>query len=185
MKNSVLGCCGIILGIILGAIVMVFALPFVNLNVLAREPVTQEQLLPNRADVTITASNTFITPQLEQAIVKSGLAKQAHASLIAPNIIRVESPVSVSFLGQPMTVDATVQMAVGVQRGRITLTTDKVEASGIGVPPSVLGQDFERQRAAAEDEINREVQQTLEGTRLVVSDVRIAPEGLSVDLKMQ
>lgn len=185
MKNSVLGCCGVILGIILGAIIMVFALPFVNLNALAREPVTQEQLLPNRADVTITASNSFINPQLEQAIVKSGLAKQAHVSLVAPNLIRVASPVNISFLGQLITVDATVQMAVGVQGGRITLTTDKVEASGFGVPPSALGQDFERQRTAAEDEINREAQQTLEGTRLVISDVRVAPAGLSVDLKMQ
>ncbi len=185
MKNSVLGCCGVILGIALGAVVMVFVLSFVNVNAFAREPVAQEQLLPNRPDVTITASNTFINPQLEQAIVKSGLAKQAHVSLVAPNIIRVESPVNVSFLGQLMTVDATVQMAVGVQGGRITLTTDKVEANGFGLSPSVLGQDFERQRKATEDEINREVQRSLEGTRLVVFDVRVAPEGLSVDLKMQ
>jgi hypothetical protein len=185
MRNSALGCCGVILGIVLGAVVMVFAMAFLNVNVLAREPVAQELLLPNRPDVTITASNTFINPQLEQAIVKSGLAMQAHVSLVAPNIIRVESPVNVSFLGQLMTVDATVQMAVAVQGGRITLTTDQVEASGIGLPPSVLGQDFERQRKAAEDEINREAQRSLEGTRLVVSAVRVAPEGLSVDLKMQ
>jgi hypothetical protein len=185
MKNSVLGCCGVILGIVLGAAVMVFAMSFVNVNALAREPVPQELLLPDRPDVTITASSTFINPQLEQAIVKSGLAKQAHVSLVAPNIIRVESPVSVSFLGQLMTVDATVQMVVGVQGGRITLTTDKVEAGGFSVPPSALGQDFERQRRATEDEINREAQRSLEGTRLVVSDVRVAPEGLSVDLKMQ
>lgn len=185
MKNSVLGCCGVIMGIVLGAAVMLFAMSFVNINVLAREPVAQELLLPERPDVTITASSTFINPQLEQVIVQSGLAKEAHVSLVAPNIIRVESPVSVSFLGQPMTVDATVQMAVGVQRGRITLTTDKVEASGIGVPLSVLGEDFERLRGAAEDEINREVQRSLEGTRLVVSDVRVAPQALSVDLNMQ
>ncbi len=185
MRNSVLGCCGVILGIVLGAVVMLFALAFLNVNVLAREPAAQEILLPNRPDVTITASNTYLTPQLEQSIVKSGLATQAHVSLVAPNIIRVESPVNVSVLGQLMTVDATVQMAVGVQNGRITLPTDQVEASGFGLPPSVLGQDFERQRNAAEDEINRETQLALQGTRLVVSAVRVAPDGLSVDLKMQ
>ncbi len=185
MRNSVLGCCGVILGIVLGAAVMLFALPFLNINVLAREPVAPEALLPNRPDVTITASDSFVGPQLEKAMVKNGLAKQPHVSLIAPNIIRVESPVNVSFLGQVMTIDATVQMAVGVQGGRITLTMEQVEASGIGVPPSVLGQDFERQRKAAEDEINREAQSALEGTRLAVSAVRVAPDGLSVDLKMQ
>ncbi len=185
MKNSALGCCGVILGTVLGAIVMVFALSFVNGSVLAREPVAQEVSLASRPDVTITASNTFITPQLEQVIVKSSLVSQAHVSLVAPNIIRVESPVNINFLGQLMSVDATVQMAVAVQRGRVTLTTDRVEASGISVPPSVLGPNFERLRAAAEDEINREIQRSLAGTRLVVSDVRVSPEQLSVDLKMQ
>lgn len=185
MKNSVLGCCGIIMGALVGALVMFAVLSYLNIQVLARPPVAQELLLPDQPDVTITASNTFLNPQLAQVIVKTGLVKQANVSLIAPNIIQVQSPVSVSLLGQPMTVDATVQMFVSVQRGRIILTTGEVNASGIGVPSSMLGPDFERMRATAEDEINRETQRSLQGTRLVVSNIRVAPEALSVDLKMQ
>ncbi len=185
MKNSVLGCCGIIMGALVGALVMFAVLSYLNLQVLASPPAAQELLLPNRPDVTITASNTFLNPQLAQVIVKTGLVNQANVSLIAPNIIQVQSPVSVSLLGQSMTVDATVQMIVSVQRGRIVLTTGDVNASGIGVPPSMLGSDFERMRAMAENEINRELQLSLQGTQLVVSSIRVAPDALSVDLKMQ
>ncbi len=185
MKNSILGCGGAILGIVLGAVVILVALSFANVRALAREPVAQELSLSSRPDVTITASDTFIKPQLEQAIVKSGLAKQARVSLVAPNIVRVESPVSVSIFGQSITIDAMVQMAVAVRSGRITLTADKVEASGLPVPPSALGHDFERLLGATEELINREAQSSLQGTELVISDVRVAPEGITVDLKMQ
>ncbi len=185
MKNLVLGCIGVIMGVVLGAIIMLVVLSFANINPLARPPAAEALLLTNRPDVTITASNTFLSPQLERAVVKSGLVKQASINLVAPNLIQVRSPVDVSLLGLPMTVDATVQMAVTVQRGRIILTTQSVEAGGFDVPPSTLGQDYERLRALAEDEINRDVQRSLQGTRLTVSNIRVAPDGMSVDLKMQ
>ncbi len=185
MKSFVLGCSSLFVGVLLGAAVVFVVMYTLNARAPARQPVNEAVLLPDRPDVTITASSTFLKPQLEQVIVKTGLVKQADVSLIAPNIVQVKSPVALSLFGQSMNVDATVKMLVSVQRGKIVLTAGDVEASGFTVSPSVLGSDFERVRAAAEAEINREAQRSLQGTRLAVSNVRVAADALSVDLKTQ
>ncbi len=183
MKSFVLGCLSLFVGALFGAAIMFVLLSILNVRVLARPPVSEALLLPDRPDVTITASSAFLKPQLEQVIVKTGLVRQAQVELIAPNTVQVRSPVTFSVFGQSMTVDASVKMVVSVQQGRIILTAGDVEASGLTMSPSVLGSDFERMRTAAEAEVNREAQSVLQGTRLVVSNVRVASDALSVDLK--
>ncbi len=182
MRNLFLGCVGLILGFVGGAVVILLLLWLLGLAGFPQTPETQPVLLPNRPDVSITASASFGKEQLEQAIVQSGTATSATVAFASPNLVRITSPVTVNLLGQPLSVDATVIMVLAVQRGRIILTTQSVDAGGISVSPSAFASTLERMRALGEDQLNRQMQRALQGTQLQVIGIRVSPDSITVDL---
>ncbi|MDE3089928.1 MAG: hypothetical protein KGJ80_11160 [Chloroflexota bacterium] len=181
MKSLFFGCLSAGLGLIVGIVLALAATQFFQANSPQEIPPPPE----SQAEVSVTASASFINSQMQQAVRQSGLARQATITLAAPNVIRTRTLVDLTIAGQSISVNVTAAMSVTVQKGRITLTVDKVDAGGIAVPQSAIGSTVEKMRALAEDQINRMVQRALQGTALRVSNVRVTPMDLTVDLVSQ
>jgi len=180
MKSIAFGCLGVVLGLVVGAILAIAATQFAGSANL--QPTVAPTILTSQSDVSITASAAFMNSQLQQAVKQSGLAKQATITLAPPNLIQVATAVDASAFGLPVTVNATVALRVLVQRGRIVLEVAKVDAGGVAVAQSAIGPSVEKMRVAAENQINQLVQRALQGTALRVSNVRVTPSDLSIDL---
>lgn len=182
MKQFGIGCLVAVVGVVVGALVT-----FGLLQLMASSYVPPPApILPSaQSDVSITASAAFINAQLQQAVKQSGLAKQATITLASPNVIQVVAPVDASAFGFPITVNATVSLRVLVQRGRVVLAIEKVDAGGVALAQSMLGPAVEKMRASAEDQLNRLVQRALQGSGLSISNVRVTPVDLTVDLMSQ
>jgi hypothetical protein len=179
MKGVAFGCFSALLGLIVGA---VLTFGFFQFMATGPQPTAVPELPASQSDVSITASSTFINAQIQQAFRQSGFGKQATVTLASPNLIQVSAVVDASALGLPLTVNATVSMRVSVQRGRIMLTIDKVDAGGIALSQSAIGPTVEKMRAAAENQINQLVQRALQGSGLRVSNVRVTQNDLTVNL---
>ncbi len=183
MKSVTFGCLGAILGLVAG-VILAFAAG--QLMGSSAQPIDRPTSPPaSQSAVSITASAAFLNSQLQQAARTSGLGRQASITLASPNLVQVAGTVDVSVLGVPLTVGATISMRVIAQRGRILLTVDRIDAGGITVPQSTIGPEVEKMRAAVENEINVLVQRALQGTSLRVSNIRVTPSDMSVDLVSQ
>ncbi len=180
MKQFGIGCLGVVIGLVAG-----LALAFAAAQQMPGNTSSTTTPPTSTADVTITANAAFINSQLQQAVRQSGLAKQATVAFVAPNLIQVSAKADVSALGFPIVVDATVAMRVSVQRGRIVLAVDHIDAGGVPIPASAIGSTVEKMRALSEDQINRLVQRALQGSGLSVSDVQLTPDAMTVDLVSQ
>ncbi len=181
MRSLTLGCLGILIGIALVLAAALAAFLFLNPAV-DRAPLAAAPAV-SAPDVAVSASAGFLQSQIEPTIVQSGLAQQAMVTLAAPNIIQVSSPVHITVLGQSMTVNTTVTMAISVQNGRVLLKTTQVEAAGVQVPQSVLTARFETLRALGEDLINRQMQRALQGTSLKLINVVVTPDAMTAQFK--
>ncbi len=73
MRDWVVGCTEIFLGVFIGAILALFGMTFLNDSRPSLETVAQ----PGRPDITITASGPFVISQLQDVIKQSGMANQA------------------------------------------------------------------------------------------------------------
>ncbi len=182
MKGLGFGCLGAVIGLVVGIILAVAAAELMGSG--SAQPAAVPPPASQSA-VSITASAAFMNSQLQQAVRTSGLGNQPSITLASPNLVQVSGNVAVSILGIPLTADATVSMRVTVQRGRILLTVDRIDAGGIMVPQSAIGPEVEKTRAAVEDEINALVQRALQGTSLRVSNIRVTPNDMSIDLDNQ
>lgn len=179
MRQAAIGCLGILIGLIVGIVLMV---GFFNLG--ANSNVETPLPAPNasRVDVSITASAAFLNAQLSQTIKQSGFAKQATVSLGAPNVVQVAAVIETTVLGQRVSLNTTTRMRVSVQAGRIVLTVDKVDTGNLPIPQAFLASMIENVRAQAENQINALAQRSLQGTNLRVTNVRITPNDVTVDL---
>lgn len=181
MRDLLLGCVTVIIGMFLGALLTVAAVMLLRAND-ASATITDPVLLPSRADVAITASSKYVTSQMQQMVRKGGLAAQATVALVAPNQVRITAPVTIPLFGQPIQVNATVTMSAAARNGRVVLGVDKVEANGMNVPREIWPPFVEAARAQAEDQLNRIVQASLRGTGLRLSGIRVTPDALTIDL---
>ncbi len=183
MRSFGFGCIGTALGLILGAMLAFGSLQVTGATQ-AQSTVTPTPVV-SQPDVTVTVSAAFLNSQLRQAARQIGMPQPTSLTLASPNLMQVTTSVDVSILGIPATVDANVSTRVSVQRGRIVLTVDKVSSGGIDIPQSLLGADVEKMRATAENQVNRLVQVALQGTGLHVTNVRMTPDAMSIDLSSQ
>lgn len=182
MRDLLLGCVSVIIGMFLGALLTVAAVMLLTGNRGSAGAITDPLLLPSRADIEISASAKYVTTQLQQMVRQGGLASQATVALVSPNQMRITAPVTIPLFGQPIQVNATVTMSLAVRNGRVALTVDNVDANGTSVPRSIWPPFVEAARAQAEDQLNRIVQQTLQGTGLRLTGIRITPDALTLDL---
>ncbi len=178
MRTLFVGCLGLIIGLIAGVGLVIFA----TSTAFAPTPTITPPVAPARPEVSITVSAAFAASQVQQALRQGGIAKNAAITFAAPNVIRLVTTVEVNVLGLPLSVNANVGMRVTVQRGRIVLTTDSVDAGGLTLSPSLINSTVEPVRAQAEDEINRIAQRALQGSNLRVANIRIAADALTIEL---
>ncbi|HEX7593910.1 MAG TPA: LmeA family phospholipid-binding protein [Anaerolineae bacterium] len=183
MSRGLFGCIGAVLGLVVGVVVAFGIAQFAASS--NAEPTRVPVLTAGQSDVSITASAAYINSEFQQSIKQSGLAKQATVTLASPNVMQVAAPVDASAFGFPISVNAKVTLRVLVQRGRIVLAIEKLDAGGIVVAPATFGTAVEKMRASVEDQINRLAQRALQGSNLHVSNVRITPDGLTIDLISQ
>ncbi|CAG0947191.1 hypothetical protein ANRL1_03790 [Anaerolineae bacterium] len=167
MRNMTIGCAGIIVGALIGALLMFSA----NLFMPGRASGVSLAAAPGQADVSITASTSYVNAQAQSVIKQSGIVKQATVSFAAPNLARVAMVIEASFLGQKFSINANATTRVTVHNSRVVLTIEKVETGGITLPQSVVASTAETLRAQIEDQLNRLIQSSLQGTGLELTDV--------------
>ncbi|MCI0477848.1 MAG: DUF2993 domain-containing protein [Anaerolineales bacterium] len=180
MKDLAIGCLGAILGLVVG-----IALTFGAMSLLPKTDSSEKVasvISGSRGDVTITVSAKYLNAQLQQLTKQTGLAKQATLTLVAPNIVQVVVAVDTKILGQTISGNAIARLRVSVQNGRVALAVEKIDVSGIGVSQSLVAPMVEQVRTQAEDQINKMIQRELQGTGLRLSNVRVAPNEIAVDL---
>lgn len=182
MRDLVFGCITVIVGMVLGGLLVLGALIILNSPGLTPSPSSDTLLLPNRPDLSISASARFVNSQMQQTLRQSGLTTEATAVLVAPNQLRITAPVTIPLLGKNVQVNATTTMTISVRNGRVVLSVDKVEAEGVNVPRDVWPPLVEAARAQGESELNHMVQQSLQGTGLHLAGIRITPDALNIDL---
>lgn len=183
MRQLFTGCLGIILGLLIGVGVTYAVLSMSSKQITPVGPAPT--LSAARPDVSVSASATFVNSQVQQMVRQSGLLKQATVTLDAPNIVRVAATVDVTVLGQRVTANATATMRVAVKSNRIALTVEKIDTGNAMIPVALVSGTVETLRALAEDEINRLVQRTLQGTNMRVVNVRVTPNDMTLDLTGQ
>ncbi len=178
MKTYLLGCAGIALGILIG-IVLAFG---ANALLASRavENITIPTPLPGEPDVSVTTRAAFLNSQIQPIARSSGLARQITLSFSAPNLCRA---VVVSDLGTAVTLNATITLRVAVQNGRIGLTVQDTQVSGSSVAQIVVSQQVERIRAQAEDQINRLLQRSLQGTGMRLMGISFTPSNVTLQFK--
>jgi hypothetical protein len=181
MKDFALGCISVLIGMFLGAAIVLVSIPLLNAGGIQPTP-APDTLLPDRPAVSVTASAAFMNSQMQPVLRQSGLASQATITFAAPNLIRFAAPMRITLLGQPIQVNAMVTMSIVVKSGRTVLTVEQVEANGLTVPREVVPAAIETMRAQSEDQVNRLIQRSLQGTGLRVINIRISPDAVIVDL---
>ncbi|MBI4789641.1 MAG: hypothetical protein HY782_21640 [Chloroflexi bacterium] len=157
------------------------AVPFLDFGVVNKAS-ANPVIITDRPDLSISASAAYVNTQIQPAIRSSGIAKQATITLAAPNYVIIAAPVSIKVLGQSLQLNATTTMGLKVQNGRALLTIEKVDANGMSVPAELLVSYLEPLRAQGEDQLNRLVQRSLQGTGLRLANLRVAPEAITIDL---
>ncbi len=98
-----------------------------------------------------------------------------------PNRFLITMVTSVGFLGQNLGVNTTATMSVRVANGRALLTLEKVDVVGLNVPSDLVTPVAERMRAQSEDQLNRLISRSLQGTTLKLSNVRVAADSVQID----
>jgi hypothetical protein len=183
VKDIAIGCASAILGLVVG-VVLTF-----GVMSLVPKPDSAEKAAAiggsSRSDVVVTVTASYLNAQLQQVIKQTGLVKQATLTLVAPNIVQVAVVVDTKILGQTISGNATARMRVAVQNARILLTVEKLDLSGIGISQSLVSPIIEQLRAQVEDQINKMIQRELQGTGLRLSNVRVTPSEIAVDLATQ
>ncbi len=185
MKSIPIGCLGIIFGIVIGIALTLgsnFFLPSdgKTFAVTPAPPINSTQ-----SDVSISIHANYLSAQLKPLIARSNLIKQPSLALAAPNIIQLTGTLDVTLGGQRVSTNATIALRVAVQKNRVALTVDKIDASGITIPLALIGGTLEPARAQAEEQINTLITNSLKGTGLKIFNVRVAPNELIVDLTSQ
>lgn len=177
MKSFTIGCLGLIVGLIIG-IALTAGFFAVSNRAAAQIPTP----IPNASAVSVTASATYLNSVVQQAARQSGMLTNAAVTLEAPNIVKVAATVDVTVLGQRVNTNATATMRVSVKNNRIALAIEKIDAGTLPVPQSFINSNLESLRAQAENQINTLVQRSLQGTNLRLSNIRVTPVELIVDL---
>ncbi len=180
MKEIAIGCVSAILGLMLGA-----ALGFgvSRLVPSASAPTIPAPIAaPGQADVSVVLSAAFLNAQMQQVAKPSGI-KSLSITLAAPNVMQAVAVVETSVLGQKISVNVRARTRVTVQSGRIRLTVEQVETSGVSVPSSLVNSTVETLRVQAETQVNLLVQRALQGTSLRVTGVVITPNDVTFLLK--
>lgn len=182
MRQVAIGCAGAIVSLIIGV-----ALTVGFFSIDSRSTIETPMPVPSglSKDVSISASAAFLNAQIQQAVRQTNLLKQATVTLNAPNIVQVVAVVDVTILGQRINTNVTVTMRVTVRNNRIALTVEKVDTGSVPVPQSMINSNIESLRAQAENQINAVAQRALNGTGLRLSNVRITPSEMIVDLLSQ
>lgn len=182
MRGIIGGCGSIALGMLLGIGLTIGASQFLQKrnapNIIA-PPRT------DRPDISVVVSAAFVNAQLQQVVREIGIVRQATITLASPNIIRVTASADVSIAGQAFAVDATITLRVTVDKGRVVLIVDSIDAGGLTLGQSLIAPTIEKFRAAGEDQLNRVIQRELQGTGLRLVNVRITPNDLTADFSSQ
>lgn len=182
MKSLAIGCFGVIIGIIIGAFA-VFAAGFLLAPSVLPSSAAVPVLVPaGQSDISVSVSARYVDAEIQQAVIQTGLARQATTTLIAPNQLQVATTVPVTLLGESVPVDVTATMGLQVQNGRVLLSVDEINAEGISVPPSLVSSQIEQVRADGERTINQAVQSSLQGTSLHLASIRVLSNSLVLDL---
>jgi hypothetical protein len=182
MKSLLIGCTSALVGLVIG-----IGLAFVAWTLLARaesSAPTTPVVGTARGDVTISVSAKYLNTQLQQLVKQTGLAQQATLTLVAPNIAQISATIETRILGQAISGSAVARVRVTVQNSRVVLTVEKVDVSGVGISQSFITPIVEQARVQIEDQINKMIQRELQGTGLRLSNIRIAPNEIAIDLTM-
>ncbi len=177
MRSFAIGCVCAIVGLVIGVALAAGVFSFSN-RAAAQIPTP----IPNASAVSVTASATYLDSVVQQAARQSGMLRNATVTLESPNIVKVAATVDVTVLGQRVNANATATMRVSVKNNRIALVIEKIDAGTLPVPQSLITSNLESLRAQAENQINTLVQRSLQGTNLRLSNIRITPAELIVDL---
>ncbi|MBI3914046.1 MAG: hypothetical protein HY327_07655 [Chloroflexi bacterium] len=138
-----------------------------------------------KTDVSIVIAANYLNTQFKQLIPKNTVIKQPSVALAAPNILKLTGVFDLTLGGQRVSANATISMQVAVQKGRVVLTVDKIEAGGVNVPSSFIGSALDSIRAPMEDQINSVIANSLKGTALKLTNVRATANDLTIDLTGQ
>lgn len=181
MNRLEVGCLGALSGLLIGVIATI---AFFSIGV-AQQQIEMPIPVPERQQVTVSASAAYLNSQIQQAARQTNLVKQAVVTLDVPNIVQVSATVEATLIGQRVSTNATVRMRVTVQNGRIVLAVEKIDTGNPLIPQSFVANSVESLRGQAENQINAMVASALKGTSLRVTGVRITPGELTVDLAGQ
>lgn len=182
MRTAAFGCMSALIGVMIGALLVLTAALMVAPGLFQAKPPDDTVLLPDRPAVSVTASTQYLAQLMQPEIAKTGIARQATISLAPPNLIRIHSIEDFNLLGETVSVATTVTLGMTVQNGRIIVSVVGADAGGIEVPPELLRPLVEQLRAQGEQQVNAFVQQSLQGSRLRLSSIRIVAEGLTLNL---
>lgn len=183
MKSLAVGCTSALVGLVIG---IVLALGAWSLFARTESSVpTVPSADTTRGDVTILVSAKYLNTQLQQLIKPTGLAKQATLTLVAPNLAQINVAIETRILGQTISGNATARVRVAVQHSRVVLAVEKVDVSGVGMSPALVTPIIEQVRAQVEDQINKTIQRELQGTGLRLTNIRITPNEIAIDLTAQ
>lgn len=183
MKSLAVGCTSALVGLVIG-IVLAFGAWSLWLRVESSAPTTPI-VSTAHSDVTITVSAKYLNTQLQQLVKQTSVAKQATLTLVAPNSAQINTTIETRILGQAISGSAVARVRVAVQNNRVVLTIEKVDVSGIGISQSLVTPIVEQVRAQVEDQINKTIQRELQGTGLRLTNIRIAPNEIAIDLTAQ
>ncbi len=181
MKSLGVGCLGVLMGLVVGVILVLGTSLFMGTRGLGNplvQPVDSGQ-----PDVTVVTSAAFLNTEFQAAVRQNNLARSATISFSEPNAARISIPVNVTLLGQSMAVDATVSARAIVQNGRVVVIVDNIDVAGVNITGSLVKQPVERVRALLEDEINRLMQQELEGTGFRLINLNASPDSVTLQFK--
>lgn len=183
MKSLAVGCTSALVGLVIG---IVLAFGAWSLLGRAESPTPVAPIVSTaRGDVTIIVSAKYLNTQLQQLVKQTGVATQATLTLVAPNSAQINATIETRILGQVISGSAVARVRVAVQNSRVVLTIEKVDVSGIGISQSLVTPIVEQVRAQVEDQINKTIQRELQGTGLRLTNIRIAPNEIAVDLTAQ
>jgi len=183
MKTLAVGCLGAIVGLVLGIL-----LTFGAWSLWTRtnpSPQSAPILDASRGDVTLTISANYLNARLQHIVKQTGLVKQATLTLLAPDIAQINATMDAKILGQTISGSALARVRIAVQNGRVLLTIEKVDVSGIGISQSFVTPVIEQLRAQMEDQINKVIQRELQGMGLRLVNIQVMPNRVTVDLTAQ
>ncbi len=182
MKTLTLGCVGAMAGLVLGILLTLGASSLWT-------PTHVAQAMPianvTRGDVTITISAKYLDAQLQHIVKQTNLAKQATVTLVAPDRARVQATLDTNILGRTLSANTTIEVRLAVHNGRVALSVERIDVSGVGVARVLVTPLVNQWRAQAENHINTALQRELQRTGLRLTGLRITPSELVIELTMQ